>query len=225
MTPDLPILYSFRRCPYAMRARLAVVYSGIVVELREVVLKNKPAELLQASPKGTVPVLVLPASSEKEGRVIDESRDIMRWALRLNDPENWLCADDPDRLWQREALIQENDAVFKQHLDRYKYFERYPEHPQHYYREQCETTLVKFERLLQQHDFLTGDHCRLADMAIFPFIRQFAHVDREWFYNAPYPSLQRWLDHHLQSPLFIEAMKKYRQWQEGTEPQLFPAPQ
>ncbi|WP_363317841.1 glutathione S-transferase [uncultured Amphritea sp.] len=219
MTSTHPILYSFRRCPYAMRARLAIASSGISVELREVALKDKPAEMLQASPKGTVPVLVLPASSEKEGQVIDESRDIMRWALRLNDPDNWLCADDPDRLWQGEALIQENDAVFKQHLDRYKYFERYPDHPQHYYREQCEVTLVKLERLLQQHAYLTGEQRRLADIAIFPFIRQFAHVDREWFYNAPYPALQSWLDQHLNSELFIRVMQKSSPWQSISQPQ------
>ncbi len=219
MTTNPPILYSFRRCPYAMRARLAIAVSGISVELREVILKDKPAEMLVASPKGTVPVLVLPASSAKEGRVIDESLDIMRWALRLSDPENWLCADDPERLWQGEALIQENDTVFKPHLDRYKYFERYPVHPQHYYREQGEVTLAKLERLLQQHAYLTGEQCCLADMAIFPFIRQFAHVDREWFYNAPYPALQRWLDQQLNSELFTRVMQKYPPWQSISQSQ------
>ncbi len=222
MTSDHPVLYSFRRCPYAIRARLAIACSGLPVELREVVLKDKPAAMLQASPKATVPVLVLSASAEKKARVIDESRDIMRWALRQSDPDNWLCRDNPDLLWQVEGLIQENDFVFKQHLDRYKYFERHPNHPQNYYREQCEVTLIKLERLLQQHNFLTGDHCSLADIAIFPFIRQFAHVDRDWFYAAPYPCLQRWLDHHLQSQLFIGVMKKYPQWKEGAEAQLFP---
>ena len=212
-----PILYSFRRCPYAIRARLAIAGSRLSVELREVVLKDKPAAMLEISPKGTVPVLHLP-----EGRVIDESRDIMRWAVRQSDPHNWLCSDNPDLLWQVEGLIQENDFVFKQHLDRYKYFERHPDHPQSYYREQCEVTLVKLERLLQQHAFLVSEHCSLADMAIFPFIRQFAHVDREWFYVAPYPALQRWLKHHLASPLFTEVMHKFIPWKEGDTPQLFP---
>ncbi|MBU2966725.1 glutathione S-transferase [Amphritea sp. 2_MG-2023] len=217
MTTQQPILYSFRRCPYAIRARLAIAGSGQSVTLREVVLKDKPAAMLQASSKATVPVLVLP-----EGRVIDESRDIMRWALRQSDPHNWLCADDPDQLWQNEGLIQENDAVFKQHLDRYKYFERYPGHSQDYYRQQCEVTLGRLERQLQQSAFLTGEHCRLADIAIFPFIRQFAHVDRDWFYSAPYPDLQRWLDYHLTSPLFLSVMKKYPRWEEGDAVISFP---
>lgn len=217
MTTQKPILYSFRRCPYAIRARLAIAGSGQSVTLREVVLKDKPAAMLQASPKATVPVLVLP-----EGRVIDESRDIMRWALRQSDPHNWLCAGDPDQLWQSEGLIQENDAVFKQHLDRYKYFERYPGHSQDYYRQQCEVTLGRLERQLQQSAFLTGEHCRLADIAIFPFIRQFAHVDRDWFYSAPYPGLQRWLDYHLTSPLFLSVMKKYPRWEEGDAVISFP---
>nr|WP_320135083.1 glutathione S-transferase [uncultured Amphritea sp.] len=217
MMTQKPILYSFRRCPYAIRARLAIAGSGQSVTLREVVLKDKPAAMLQASPKATVPVLVLP-----EGRVIDESRDIMRWALRQSDPHNWLCADDPDQLWQSEGLIQENDAVFKQHLDRYKYFERYPGHSQDYYRQQCEVTLGRLERQLQQSAFLTGELCRLADIAIFPFIRQFAHVDRDWFYSAPYPGLQRWLDYHLTSPLFLSVMKKYPRWEEGDAVISFP---
>ncbi|MBQ0755972.1 MAG: glutathione S-transferase [Amphritea sp.] len=221
MKTNHPILYSFRRCPYAIRTRLAIAGSGLVVELREVVLKDKPATMLEASPKGTVPVLVL-SSSTQERRVIDESRDIMRWALRQSDPYNWLCSDDPDLLWQIEGLIQENDFVFKQHLDRYKYFERHPSHPQSYYREQCEVTLVKLERLLQQHNFLAGENCSLADIAIFPFIRQFAHVDRNWFYSAPYTALQRWLDHHLESTLFTGVMTKYPQWKEADKPCLFP---
>ena len=217
MKVNHPILYSFRRCPYAMRARLAIAGSELAVELREVVLKDKPTAMLEASPKGTVPVLVTP-----EGRVIDESRDIMRWALQQSDPHHWLCSDEPDLLWQIEGLIQENDFVFKQHLDRYKYFERHPDRPQSYYREQCEVTLVKLERLLQQHKFLAGERCSLADMAIFPFIRQFAHVDRNWFYAAPYPALQGWLDYHLESPLFIVVMKKYPQWQEDDLAITFP---
>ena len=217
MHQKIPVLYSFRRCPYAMRARLAIAGAGLQVELREVVLKHKPATLLEASPKGTVPVLVLP-----EGRVIDESRDIMRWALRCSDPDNWLCSDEPDKLWQIEGLIQENDFVFKQHLDRYKYFDRHPQHPQAYYREQCEVTLLKLEKLLQQNTFLAGDHCSLADMAIFPFIRQFAHVDREWFFSAPYPALQRWLNGHLESRLFNQIMSKYQPWQPGDALVVFP---
>lgn len=214
-----PVLYSFRRCPYAMRARLAIASSGLSVELREVVLKDKPAEMLQASAKGTVPVLVLP-----EGRVIDESRDIMLWALRCNDPQNWLCRDDPDLLWQVEGLIQENDFVFKQHLDRYKYADRHPQHSQEYYRDQCLVTLNKLERALQENNgFLVGGRMTLADAAIFPFVRQFAHVDREWFYGSAFPALQNWLDQQIESELFLSIMTKYAQWSEPEKGVTFPA--
>ncbi|MGH1463578.1 MAG: glutathione S-transferase [Neptuniibacter sp.] len=210
------ILYSFRRCPYAMRARLAIFNSKIEVELREVILKNKPVEMLSASPKGTVPVLVLP-----QGKVIDESLDIMLWALQQNDPNNWLLGNNPLYKKTIENLIQENDFVFKTHLDRYKYFDRHPEHPQGYYREQCEAILIKLEQRLQQYNFLLGKQICLADIAIFPFIRQFAHVDRNWFYSSPYPALQSWLDQLLNSPLFIGIMKKYPQWETGDDPTLF----
>jgi len=219
---SLPILYSFRRCPYAMRARLAIAYSGVSVQLREVVLRDKPAEMLQASPKGTVPVVVLP-----DGRVIEESRDIMRWALQQNDPESWLMAkadDELDWLWQAEGLVQENDFVFKQHLDRYKYADRYPEHSQSYYRDQCEVTLAKLDRLLQQNGgFLATNQLSIADMAIFPFIRQCAHVDRDWFYATGYKALQQWLDERIASDLFQSIMQKYPKWQSEDPVTLFPA--
>ena len=213
---SLPVLYSFRRCPYAMRARLALAYSGVAVELREVVLRDKPAEMLEISPKGTVPVLQLP-----DGRVLEESRDIMRWALQQNDPAGWLMpleGQDSDWLWQAEGLIQENDFVFKQHLDRYKYADRYPEHSADYYRDQCAVTLAKLDRLLQQNSgFLATGHITLADMAIFPFVRQCAHVDRVWFYATQYKALQQWLDGHIASPLFKAIMYKYPQWHCGDE--------
>ncbi|WP_027856480.1 glutathione S-transferase [Marinobacterium jannaschii] len=220
---SLPVLYSFRRCPYAMRARLAIAYSGVEVELREVVLRDKPAEMLQISPKGTVPVVLQP-----DGRVIEESRDIMRWALQQNDPAGWLIGrevDQLDWLWQAEGLIQENDFVFKQHLDRYKYADRYPEHSPEYYRDQCEVTLSKLDRLLQQNNgYLATDHLTIADMAIFPFIRQCAHVDREWFYATGYQALQQWLDDHIASELFQSIMQKYPRWHSGDAITRFPAP-
>lgn len=214
----LPILYSFRRCPYAIRARLAIAYSGTQVELREVVLRDKPAAMLQASPKGTVPVLVLP-----DGKVIDESRNIMRWALQQNDPDGWLFAEDDHWLWEAEGLIQENDFVFKQHLDRYKYADRHPQHTEQYYREQCEVTVAKLERQLQcNNDFLATGQMTLADAAIFPFIRQFAHVDRDWFFASDYHHLQAWLTQQLESELFVTVMTKQRQWQEGEDGIAFP---
>ncbi|AOE79786.1 glutathione S-transferase [Pseudomonas lurida] len=192
------LLYSFRRCPYAMRARLALRYSGVCVRIIEVSLKAKPAEMLALSPKGTVPVLSV------NGEVIDESLAIMQWALAQHDPDNWWLQGDPSVL----ALIDENDQGFKYHLDRYKYAERYPEYPMEHYRAEGEEFLQKLEGLLADRAYLLAHHPSLADMALAPFVRQFAHVDRDWFARAPYPRLQRWLEAFLQSPLFIGVMAK-----------------
>ena len=206
-----PLLYSFRRCPYAMRARLALYGSGVTVELREVVLRDKPVQLRELSPKATVPVLVTPG-----GRVIDESLDIMLWALQQSDPEGWLLQDvelqNTERHGAIMALISQNDGEFKHWLDHYKYADRFPEHPASYYREQAETFIALLELRLKCHSYLMADRLSLADIAIFPFIRQFAHVDKRWFELAPYPNVQRWLHGLLASPLFIEIMPKYPQW-------------
>lgn len=193
------LLYSFRRCPYAMRARLALRYSGIPVRIIEVSLKAKPAEMLALSPKGTVPVL------SADGGVIDESLAIMQWALARHDPDDWLLQGDPAVL----ALIAENDQGFKYHLNRYKYAERYPEQPMEHYRAEGEVFLQTLEGLLSGRGYLLADHPSLADMALAPFVRQFAHVDRDWFASAPYPGLQCWLEAFLQSPLFIGVMAKH----------------
>ncbi|WP_307402190.1 glutathione S-transferase [Pseudomonas cedrina] len=192
------LLYSFRRCPYAMRARLALRYCGVPVRIIEVSLKAKPVEMLALSPKGTVPVLSV------NGEVIDESLAIMQWALARRDPDDWLLQGDPAVL----ELIAENDHGFKYQLDRYKYAERYPEQPMEDYRAAGEVFLRKLEQLLAQREYLLADHPSLADMALAPFVRQFAHVDREWFAGAPYPRLQRWLEWFLNSPLFISVMAK-----------------
>jgi len=205
-----PTLYSFRRCPYAIRTRMAIAYSGMQVELREVVLKDKPIELLQASPKATVPVLILP-----NGAVLDESRDIIQWALTQHDPNGWLQH-------QNDTLIHTNDESFKSALDRYKYAERFPEHNQAYYRAQGEVFLQTLESYLEQQAFLTGDDISITDIAIFPFIRQFAHVDWAWFEASPYPQLQRWLQYHLQSNLFLSVMQKYPTWQPSHKITIFP---
>lgn len=194
-----PILYSFRRCPYAMRARMALLASGTTCEIREVKLREKPAEMIAASPKGTVPVLVL-----SDGPVIDESLDIMRWALRRNDPERWLEGDDAE-------LIAINDGAFKYHLDRYKYPDRYPSSPVDH-RAQAVTILDELEQRLTQRAYLCGDERRLTDAALMPFVRQFAATDRDWFDAQPLPSLQRWLATMLASPLFAEAMIVRPQW-------------
>ncbi|MFV0931753.1 glutathione S-transferase [Pseudomonas jessenii] len=195
-------LYSFRRCPYAMRARMALRYSEVAVDIVEVSLKAKPAEMLALSGKGTVPVL------SADGRVIDESLDIMRWALAQNDPQDWLLKDDPVAAEQIAPLIEQNDQVFKVHLNRYKYAERYPEQPMEVYRTEGEVFLRRLDQLLEGRDYLLADHPSLADVALMPFVRQFAHVDREWFGQTPYLRLQAWLQRLLESVLFTSIMKK-----------------
>ena len=211
----LPILYSFRRCPYAMRARLALHASGTAYALREVALRDKPAAMLAASPKGTVPVLVLP-----DGRVIDESVDIMRWALRQNDPGNWLGYEGC-YLDAASALVAINDGPFKAALDRYKYPERYTEHPQIHYRSLGEVFLQALEDRLAADGgsrWLLGEHMTIADAAVFPFIRQFAAVDQQWFDQSPYCRLREWCASLLDSTLFAAVMQKYKVWQEADAP-------
>ena len=190
------VLYSFRRCPYAMRARMALAYSGVPLSIVEVSLKAKPAEMLAASPKGTVPVLVC-----ADGRVIEQSLEIMLWALGQHDPDNWLQADDA-------GLIEANDSVFKVLLDRYKYAIRYPEQPMEHYRAQGVGYLQRLEDLLAHTPYLAGPALSLVDVALAPFVRQFAHVDREWFAQAPLPHLNAWLERFLASALFGSVMKK-----------------
>ncbi len=208
----LPVLYSFRRCPYAMRARLALHSSGTAVELREVSLRDKPESMLAASPKGSVPVLLVP-----QGQVIDESWDIMRWALQRNDPECWL-GQGHRHVDAAEPLVSENDTAFKYWLDRYKYPDRYPEHPQTHYRVMAGQFLLKLESRLSTSRFLLGDERSVADVALFPFIRQFAEVDKDWFAQFPCPNLQRWLNDFLGSARFAAVMTKYAIWHPGDPP-------
>ena len=195
-------LYSFRRCPYAMRARMALRYSDVAVNIVEVSLKAKPAEMLALSSKGTVPVLSV------DGQVIDESLAIMHWALAQNDPQDWLLKDDPVGRAQIAVLIEENDQVFKVHLNHYKYAERYPEQPMEVYRAEGEVFLRQLDELLQEREYLLANHPSLADVALLPFVRQFAHVDREWFGQTPYLHLQAWLQRFLESDLFTSVMAK-----------------
>ncbi len=195
-----PILYSFRRCPYAMRARMALSVSDAPYEHREVVLRDKPPEMLEASPKGTVPVLVV-----DEGVILEESLDVMRWALARNDPEGWLDRDDP-------ALLEANDGPFKHHLDRYKYATRYDDVDPEEHRAAALAILARLEERLASSTYLCGDERGFADIAIFPFIRQFANADREWFDAQDLPKLQAWLDELITSDLFTGVMRKYPQW-------------
>ncbi len=206
---SLPVLYSFRRCPYAMRARMALWVAGVTVELREVKLAAKPPALLAASPKGTVPVLAL-----HDGQVIDQSLDIMRWALAQADPEGWLAGDDA-------GLIAANDGVFKHHLDRAKYPGRYDEDGVTDHRAAALALLEPLEERLAQAPFLCGETCSLTDIALFPFIRQFAAIDPDWFAAEGLSHLQGWLARLLASDLFAAIMPKFAPWQEGDAPVLF----
>ena len=179
----LPILYSFRRCPYAMRARLAVSSAGIQVELREILLRDKPADFLATSPKGTVPVLKL-----ENGQVIDESRDIMFWALEQNDPENWLA------VWRQNpalamAFLDRLDGAFKHDLDRYKYASRYDRDAGLTHRDSGAAFLAEIDQDLQQTGALSGAHLGLLDFASLPFVRQFRIADPNWFDNQSWPTL------------------------------------
>ena len=211
-----PVLYSFRRCPYAMRARRAIAASGQRCELREVVLRDKPAELLAASPKGTVPVLV-----DVDGTVIDQSLDIMLWALRRNDPEGWLRAEDAT-LDEMLALVAQCDGEFKRHLDGYKYPERHPGADGEAHRAQGALFLTRLETQLAATRCLHGEHAAFADIAIAPFVRQFAQVDAAWFANQPWPRLQGWLAARLDAPVFAQVMGKYRAWRSGQPGVDFP---
>lgn len=213
-----PILYTFRRCPYAIRARMALAYAKLPFEVREVFLKNKPASMLEASPKGTVPILIC-----EDGAVIDQSMDIIRWALSHHDPDHWL-SPSPEEQSLTDDLIRENDSSFKASLDLYKYNDRHPEHAPAVHRQEAEVFLKKLEALLKTHPFLLGESLRLADIALFPFVRQFANVDREWFSASPYEGLRTWLRQHQEGALFNAVMEKYTPWQEGDVPLLFGAP-
>ena len=185
---------------------MTLCYSGIEVEHREILLKDKPGSMLAASSKGTVPVLVL-----DDGSVVDESVDIMHWALKINDPDQW---------WREAyateslALVRENDFGFKTHLDHYKYWQRFPEQSRTDYREAGEVFLLLLERMLEQQQFILDREMTFADVAIFPFIRQFALVDKPWFDQTHYPYLQTWLNALLESSLFLRVMEKFPLWEE-----------
>lgn len=195
-------LFTFRRCPFAIRARLALAVSLQQYTPIEVVLRNKPAALLAASPKGTVPVLVLP-----NGQVIEQSLDIMRWALAQNDPQKWLQPEQGD-LDDVYALIEDLDTHFKPLLDRCKYPERHPNTPLESSRQLAVAWLEQLEARLGKFPFLYGQHICLADAAIFPFVRQFAAVDEDWWNTLQLPALQAWRLQWLQSSLFQAVMQK-----------------
>lgn len=215
---QLPILYTFRRCPYAMRARMAIYYSGVKVELREILLKEKPKQMLETSPKGTVPVLEL-----TDGKVIEESRDVIFWAISQSDPENWYEGLTENKQGEIEFLINRNDMDFKPWLDKYKYSVGYPEYSQEHYRTNAGVYLADLDARLRETQYLVGNELTVADIAIFPFIRQFAFVDKAWFDKTSYTALRLWLEALLESKLFIEIMAKYHPWSEGDAVTIFPA--
>ena len=211
-----PLLYSFRRCPYAMRGRMGIWASGIEVELREIVLRDKPAHMLEISPKGTVPLLQL-----EDGRVIDESLDIMLWALGQNDPASWL-APETGTLDDMLALIAEIDRDFKHHLDRYKYATRFEDVDETVERDKAMAALAPLVARLEAGAQLFGSRIALADIALFPFVRQFANTDRVWFDAKAPKRLTEWLKGHEGSELFASIFRKWPVWKPGDPVTLFP---
>ncbi|MEM6891195.1 MAG: glutathione S-transferase [Pseudomonadota bacterium] len=210
MKKPQPILWSFRRCPYAIRARMAVLSAGLEVELREIKLKDKPPAFLRASPSATVPNL------QAGDLNLDESLDIMLWALRQSDPHGLLNMPDIG-----ETLIAQNDGPFKAALDHTKYAIRYPDLDPQSERSKASDFIQTLNTRLTENLFLTGDRPTLADIAIFPFVRQFAQIDRAWFDAQTWPQVILWLDGFLQSADFQKAMTKVTVWNDGTAPYLF----
>lgn len=192
-------LYSYRRCPYAMRARMALTSAGINCDVIDIDFKDKPTEMLALSPKGTVPVL-----KTTQNAVVDESLDVMQWALGQNDPENWLLGNPT----VTKELISENDGSFKAALDKYKYASRFAKEEGVEAREHALVFLHKLEAILTDSPNLTGEAVSYADIAIFPFVRQFANVDRTWFDGLDLPALHAWLNKHIESDLFKQVFKK-----------------
>ncbi|MDD8058433.1 glutathione S-transferase [Shewanella metallivivens] len=218
----LPVLYSLRNCPYAMRARLAIYASGQQVYIRDLVLSNKPAELLAASPKATVPVLVLKANTVTgQCDVIDESLAIMQWAFSQTDPNNYLHSQSANALPEMLAMITQFDTEFKGLLERYRCAKRYHEPTLTTDRQACEQYISKLELRLTQHQYLMSNNPSLVDLALMPFIRQFARVERQWYRQAPYPHLRHWLNHYLQSNMFTKVMAQYPLWLESKQEHIF----
>lgn len=196
-----PLLYTYRRCPYAMRARMALLVAGIDFDAHEVSLRDKPPEMLARSPKGSVPVMLLP-----DGSVLEQSWDIMRWALNQDASKGWW---EPAQSTENLDWLTKNDGAFKHHLDRYKYPERYNETDRAEHRENALATFLRpLNSRLEQSSFLGGSEPCATDLALFPFVRQFAAVEPDWFELLQLPALQTWLANWLSSPLFLHCMRK-----------------
>lgn len=222
-----PILYSLQNCPYAMRARLAILLAQQTVELRAIVMQNKPAEFLAISPKGSVPVLILENDDACKHKtvgnkcVIDESLDVMLWALKRNDPENLLYSEDADALPEMLQLIAQNDQQFISRLEQYQCARRFHGNDEEDCRLQCEPFLLQLEHRLAQHEFLMGSTPSLLDYALLPFIRKYSRVNKQLFLQGQYTHLQSWLNYHLQSRLFSKAMHNYPLWLDNHEECIF----
>ena len=191
---------------------MALKYAGLNVELREVDLSDMPEEALRVSSNATVPLLVL-----DDGSYMDESWDIVKWALEQSDPDFWL-GREKEHLIDAEILIETNDLSFKEDLDHYKYADRHPEHPQMYYRERCEEFIEELEEMLSDNSFLLSEKLSLADIGVFPFVRQFSKVDEDWFAGAPYPKVRHWLQTLIDSELFQQVFQKHHLWRQGDKP-------
>lgn len=209
-----PILYSFRRCPYAIRSRMALIKSQQSCVLREVILRDKPKSMTDLSPKGTVPVLLL-----ESGEILDESLDVMYWALKKNDPENWLRSQKAKK---SEDLINKNDGDFKFHLDRYKYSSRYKAINKKKHRDECLKFIKEINDELKTKEYIHDKNVSFLDIAIMPFVRQFRIADTEWFDSQPYENVKIWLKNLIESNLFNTTMAKYPLWKEGDEIIIFP---
>lgn len=227
---QLPILYSLRNCPYAMRARLAIYASEQSVRLRDIVLSNKPDEMLTVSPKGTVPVLVLTGNmalstdkrpSNDTDEVIDESLSIMLWAFSQNDPDDYLVQATPNARTKMLKVINLFDNDFKHHLEQYRSAKRYHEPTLKQHRQVCERYLEELESRLEQHAYLESDKPSLLDLALMPYIRQFARVERQWYLQSPYPQLRQWLNRYLQSKMFSKVMAQHPLWLDTQEEVIF----
>ena len=215
----LPVLYSLQHCPYAMRARMGLLMAQQQVMLRAITMKNKPEEMLEISPKGTVPVLIFPDTSNKysqNSKVIDESLDIMIWALQQNDPQDLLHKDNPHDLSNMLELIHRNDKEFKPQLEIYKKSKRFRTDTEVEERQKCEVFIAELEERLTTGNFpggyFVGNKPGLIDYALLPFVRQFSRVNKTWFKQAPYPLLRKWIEQQLQTRLYAKAMEKYPLW-------------
>ena len=207
-----PILYTFRRCPYAMRARFAIRSSKIIVEVREIKLQEKPSEFLKSSPKGTVPVLIT-----NSGEVLEESLDIIYWALNKNDPHKWLAKGKLE-IQDIIKLLDDLENKFKPNLDKYKYPSRFSGVDKYLHRDKNLCFLKKLNSYLENNKSLNCEHLSLLDYAIFPFVRQFRNVDPDWFDKLNFIFLNKWINQIIDSKDFSSIMKKFKKWEPNDVP-------